>query len=127
ESESCMWQPTSYLEYRVERRSARATDDEMRNELDRLVSAKAVAIVRAASADQALGAARAALEGGMTALEVTLNTPGALDVIRELAKGPHLVGAGTVLHPAAADAAIEAGARFLVSPHTDLSLIRHVL
>lgn len=65
--------------------------------------------------------------GGVRAFEVTLNSTGALTAIDTLARrfGPDelLVGAGTVLDLAAAEAAVDAGARFLVSPHTDPSLI----
>lgn len=54
---------------------------------------------------------------GMPALEVTLRTPAALDVIRAMAEVPGaVVGAGTVLNEAQLDAAIDAGARFIVSP-----------
>lgn len=54
---------------------------------------------------------------GMPALEVTLRTPAALDAIREMAAVPGaVVGAGTVLNEAQLDAAIAAGANFIVSP-----------
>ena len=61
--------------------------------------------------------ARALVEGGLTALEVTLRTPAALDVIRAMARVEGaVVGAGTVLNERDLDAAIEAGATFIVSP-----------
>lgn len=54
---------------------------------------------------------------GMVALEVTLRTPAALDAIRAMSSVPGaVVGAGTVLNEAQLDAAIEAGAKFIVSP-----------
>ena len=54
---------------------------------------------------------------GMPALEVTLRTPAALDAIRAMAAVPGaVVGAGTVLDAAQLDAAIDAGAKFIVSP-----------
>ena len=61
--------------------------------------------------------AEALVAGGLPALEVTLRTPAALDAIREMAKvdGAH-VGVGTLLTPEDVAAAIEAGARFGVSP-----------
>lgn len=96
--------------------------------LELLGSERVVAIVRATSAKTALAAARAAQAGGMQIVEVTMNTPGAVDVIGELAaekKG--LVGAGTVLDKQTADAVLAAGARLIVSPHADPELIRHVL
>lgn len=61
--------------------------------------------------------AQALVAGGLRALEVTLRTPAALDVIRAMATVPGaVVGAGTVLNPAQLDDALEAGARFIVSP-----------
>ena len=66
---------------------------------------------------QALAIGRALVAGGLPALEVTLRTPRALDCIAELASLPGAtVGAGTVLDPEAAEAAVAAGARFLISP-----------
>ncbi|MGC4252873.1 MAG: 2-dehydro-3-deoxyphosphogluconate aldolase, partial [Sphingobium sp.] len=67
--------------------------------------------------EDALPIAQALVKGGLPALEVTLRTPAALDVIREMAKVEGaVVGAGTVLNPQQLDAAMEAGARFIVSP-----------
>jgi 2-dehydro-3-deoxyphosphogluconate aldolase/(4S)-4-hydroxy-2-oxoglutarate aldolase len=61
--------------------------------------------------------AEALVAGGLPALEVTLRTPAALDVIREMAKVKGgVVGAGTLLTPADVQAAKEAGATFGVSP-----------
>ena len=61
--------------------------------------------------------AKSLVAGGLPALEVTLRTPAALDVIREMAKVPGgVVGAGTLLTPADVQAAKEAGAQFGVSP-----------
>lgn len=66
---------------------------------------------------QARPLAAALVEGGLFALEVTLRTPAALEVIAEMAKVPGaVVGAGTVLNAAQLDAALAAGARFIVSP-----------
>lgn len=67
--------------------------------------------------EDALPIAQALVKGGLPALEVTLRTPAALDVIREMSQVEGaVVGAGTVLNPAQLDAAMEAGARFIVSP-----------
>jgi 2-dehydro-3-deoxyphosphogluconate aldolase / (4S)-4-hydroxy-2-oxoglutarate aldolase len=61
--------------------------------------------------------AEALVAGGLYALEVTLRTPAALDVIREMTKvDGTVVGAGTVLNERDLDASMEAGARFVVSP-----------
>src|SRR3546814_11878528 len=69
------------------------------------------------SVEDALPIARALVKGGLPALEVTLRTPAALDVIREMAQVEGaVVGAGTVLNPGQLDAAMAAGARFIVRP-----------
>ncbi|ETX28339.1 bifunctional 4-hydroxy-2-oxoglutarate aldolase/2-dehydro-3-deoxy-phosphogluconate aldolase [Roseivivax isoporae] len=61
--------------------------------------------------------ARALVAGGLPALEVTLRTPAALDVVREMAAVEGgIVGAGTLLTSADVEAAKKAGARFGVSP-----------
>src|SRR3954466_3646742 len=68
-------------------------------------------------AAQARPIAEALVEGGLRVLEVTLRTPAALDVIREMAKVEGaVVGAGTVLNPDDLSASLDAGARFIVSP-----------
>ncbi|MBO6603793.1 MAG: bifunctional 4-hydroxy-2-oxoglutarate aldolase/2-dehydro-3-deoxy-phosphogluconate aldolase [Roseicyclus sp.] len=61
--------------------------------------------------------AEALVAGGLPALEVTLRTPAALEVIAEMARVPGgVVGAGTLLTPADVGAAKDAGAQFGVSP-----------
>ncbi|ETA50902.2 bifunctional 4-hydroxy-2-oxoglutarate aldolase/2-dehydro-3-deoxy-phosphogluconate aldolase [Ponticoccus alexandrii] len=68
-------------------------------------------------AAQAEGLARALVKGGLPVLEVTLRTPAALDVIREMAKVEGgVVGAGTLLTPKDVQNAVDAGAKFGVSP-----------
>lgn len=68
-------------------------------------------------AAQAAGLATALVKGGLPVLEVTLRTPAALDVIREMAKVEGgVVGAGTLLTPKDVENAVEAGAKFGVSP-----------
>ena len=76
-----------------------------------------VAVVRAASAELAVEIGRAVLRGGVGAAEITFTVPEAAEAIRSLAaEWPDAVGAGTVLMPAQGSEALEAGARFLVSP-----------
>jgi 2-dehydro-3-deoxyphosphogluconate aldolase/(4S)-4-hydroxy-2-oxoglutarate aldolase len=61
--------------------------------------------------------AEALVAGGLLALEVTLRTPAAIEVIREMAKvNGAVVGAGTVLSERHLQASVEAGAQFIVSP-----------
>jgi 2-dehydro-3-deoxyphosphogluconate aldolase/(4S)-4-hydroxy-2-oxoglutarate aldolase len=84
-----------------------------------IIKCGVVAIVRLDSAEHLLAAANAIADGGITAIEFTMTTPGALDVLRQasLALGDRVIfGAGTVLDSETARAAILAGARFIVSP-----------
>lgn len=68
-------------------------------------------------AARAEGLASALVKGGLPALEVTLRTPAALEVIREMAKVEGgVVGAGTLLTPKDVAQAVDAGAKFGVSP-----------
>lgn len=83
--------------------------------LCRLAPVIPVLVIEDAAIAAPLGAALIA--GGLPVLEVTLRTPAALDAIREMATLPGgQVGAGTVLTPADAAAAKQAGAGFAVSP-----------
>ncbi|WP_046507751.1 bifunctional 4-hydroxy-2-oxoglutarate aldolase/2-dehydro-3-deoxy-phosphogluconate aldolase [Streptomyces odonnellii] len=80
--------------------------------------APVVPVVVLDDAADAVPLARALVNGGLPAIEVTLRTPAALDAIRAIAAGvpDAVVGAGTVLTAAAVTDAVTAGARFLVSP-----------
>lgn len=82
-----------------------------------------VGIVRDNNEADAMVRTRAIRDGGVANLEVTLSTPGALNIISAVAKEieeKHLnsfVGAGTVLDVESARAAILAGAKFIISPN----------
>ena len=86
-----------------------------------------VAIARRLTADSAPQVADALLAGGVLAFEITLNDPvdAALRAIESVARrSPELaIGAGTVLSIEAAQQALDAGATFLVMPHTDPELV----
>jgi 2-dehydro-3-deoxyphosphogluconate aldolase/(4S)-4-hydroxy-2-oxoglutarate aldolase len=89
-----------------------------------------VAIVRLADLSAAVQLSQTLLAGGVTALEFTLTNPAALAAIAEVnaaladfAEGRAVIGAGTVLNAAAAQASVEAGAQFIVSPSSDLETI----
>ena len=76
-------------------------------------------------AAHALPMAQALVNGGLPVLEVTLRTEAALDVIREMSKVEGaFVGAGTVLNEKQLDSAIDAGAKFIVSPGLTKPLAR---
>jgi len=86
-----------------------------------------VPVVRAESADQAMKIVDAILAGGVNILEITMTVPGAIGVMEQVAKqfgSKVLLGAGTVLDSETARAAILAGAEFVVSPGTDMEMIR---
>lgn len=87
----------------------------------------AILIVRLDNAKDALEVSRAAVDGGIRALEITLSVPGALHVIETLAEEYRdqgvLVGAGTVLDEQSAYRAIEVGAQLLVSPQLNPDMI----
>lgn len=79
--------------------------------------APVIPVIFIGDAAHAVPLAEALVGGGLLALEVTLRTPAALDAIAEMARVPGaVVGAGTVLNEAQLDAAIGAGARFIVAP-----------
>jgi 2-dehydro-3-deoxyphosphogluconate aldolase/(4S)-4-hydroxy-2-oxoglutarate aldolase len=85
----------------------------------RIERARLLAIVRRPDPEAAVTAVEALRRGGIEAIELSLVAPGALEALREAAgvAGPDgLIGAGTVLDGAAAEAAVAAGARFLISP-----------
>ncbi|HLU66291.1 MAG TPA: bifunctional 4-hydroxy-2-oxoglutarate aldolase/2-dehydro-3-deoxy-phosphogluconate aldolase [Kofleriaceae bacterium] len=85
---------------------------------------RATAILRTDDQARAAAAMEAAVRGGFRALEFTLTTPGALELIADFARRPDLlVGAGTVMTAALARDAVRAGARFLVSPVVDEEVI----
>lgn len=85
-----------------------------------LQETRALAVLRTDREAAAGPAMDAAVRGGFRAIEFTLNTPRALDRIEEFARRPGLVvGAGTVLSPGEARAAVARGASFLVSPVFD--------
>lgn len=89
----------------------------------------AVLILRLDNAEEAYRASEAAIEGGITTLEVTLSVPGALGVIERLADrytaDGIVIGAGTVLDAESAHSCVSAGATLLVSPHLNRGLLAY--
>lgn len=86
-----------------------------------LITARAIAIIRGDHTPRIREIASALLDGGVRAIEVTMNSPGAVDAIRILADeyGDRLlVGAGTVIEIEQVEAVADVGARFIVSPDT---------
>jgi 2-dehydro-3-deoxyphosphogluconate aldolase/(4S)-4-hydroxy-2-oxoglutarate aldolase len=95
--------------------------------LEQILRYKIVAILRGCAPERVTDIVAALAEGGVRLLEITLNSPGALDLIRRVSAmmGDRLlVGAGTVLTPAEAELAIDAGAKFILSPSLDIETIQ---
>ena len=95
--------------------------------IQRLLDPGIIAIIRADSSEQLLRAAEALLAGGVTAMEVTMTTPNALQVIGDITAkfGDRvLIGVGSVLDAETARAALLAGAEFVVTPVTRPEVIR---
>jgi len=87
-----------------------------------------VAVIRADTADEALGAVHAVREGGVLAIEVTFTVPNAEQIIARLAGelGDDVyLGAGTVTTVEQAKMAIEAGAQYMVSPAYDAEVFAY--
>jgi 2-dehydro-3-deoxyphosphogluconate aldolase / (4S)-4-hydroxy-2-oxoglutarate aldolase len=80
--------------------------------------APVIPVVVLHDAEHAVPVARALVAGGLPVVELTLRTPAALEAVANVSREvpEALVGAGTVVDPGQAQAAAEAGARFLVSP-----------
>ncbi len=97
------------------------------SDLQRVIDTGIVAVIRADSSELLVDVAEALLSGGVEVMEVTFTVPDAVSVLRRVAErlaGRILLGAGTVLDSETARAALLAGAEFIVSPATNLDVIR---
>jgi 2-dehydro-3-deoxyphosphogluconate aldolase/(4S)-4-hydroxy-2-oxoglutarate aldolase len=95
--------------------------------LSQILEGKIVAIIRGAKPDDVLKIVNALFEGGVGIIEITLNSPNALAVIKEVARevgDKILIGAGTVLDAETARAALLAGAKFIISPSLNVEIIK---
>jgi len=94
--------------------------------LDRVLDRVIVAVIRAESPDLLVDVAEALLAGGVEVMEVTFTVPRVTQVLEKVASklgSRVLLGAGTVLDPETARAAILAGAEFIVAPSVNLEVI----
>src|SRR3954447_21855808 len=97
------------------------------SQLRQVLECGIVAVVRSPDSRQLVEVARALAEGGVTVVEITMSVPNALEVLRQVrqALGERLLlGAGTILDPETARAALLAGAEYLVAPTVNLEVIR---
>ena len=95
-------------------------------QMQRIEASRIIAIIRANSTNELIEAAAAIHAGGVNVIEVTMTTPNALQVIREVSAAygdTVLVGAGSVLDAETARAVMLAGAEFIVSPITKPDVI----
>lgn len=87
--------------------------------IETLANPGVIAVIRTQRREQALPVVEALINGGLTAVEITMTTPGAVEAIREACErfGNHtLIGVGTVLDATQCRAALSAGAQFVVTP-----------
>ena len=95
--------------------------------LTKIKESGVIAVIRGAGYEEGVRSSRACVEGGIDVIEVTYTMPGASEVISALRKeygDKVLVGAGTVLDPETARAAMLAGAQFIVAPSLNTDTIR---
>jgi Entner-Doudoroff aldolase len=94
--------------------------------IETLRADKVIPVVVIEDPSKALPLAEALQRAGLKNIEITLRTKGALEAIRQIASKTDLcVGAGTVLSVEQAQAAIDAGATFLVSPGTNPQVVKY--
>jgi 2-dehydro-3-deoxyphosphogluconate aldolase/(4S)-4-hydroxy-2-oxoglutarate aldolase len=96
-------------------------------QLQRILQCGIVAVVRSPDSAPLVEVARALADGGLSIVEITMSVPHALDVLRQVRQvlGDRvLLGAGTILDPETARAALLAGAEYIVSPTLNLEVIR---
>lgn len=97
----------------------------MTDVVDRIRSARLVPVVVLDDAASAVPLAEALIAGGLPVAEVTFRTAAAVESIRAMSRIPDmLVGAGTVLTPDQVDAAVDAGASYVVSPGLSVPVVR---
>jgi len=87
--------------------------------IDGLLTPGVVAIIRADNSEQLIDASRALIDGGVSGIEVTMTTPNALQVIADVCRvfgSKAIVGVGSVLDVKTAEAALAAGAVYVVTP-----------
>lgn len=92
--------------------------------IDSLLKYKLMGLVRTNDQSTAQAMADAMVDAGVRAIEITLTTPGALNIVEKLSVNKDLtVGVGTVVSKGDVKNAAKAGAKFIVSPNTDVDVI----
>jgi 2-dehydro-3-deoxyphosphogluconate aldolase/(4S)-4-hydroxy-2-oxoglutarate aldolase len=94
--------------------------------LNTILATKVIAVIRMSDTRKLAMVVEAIKRGGVCAIEITMTTPSALEIIAAMAaekRAGTLIGAGTVLDAQTAERAIRAGADFVVSPVTNAEMI----
>ncbi|MEJ9216908.1 bifunctional 4-hydroxy-2-oxoglutarate aldolase/2-dehydro-3-deoxy-phosphogluconate aldolase [Paenibacillus glucanolyticus] len=89
------------------------------DQLKKLLHSGIIAVVRRVDEDKVMHVISSLVEGGVTGIEMTMDSPNVLQVIRDAKKkygDQAVIGAGTVLDAEAAGSAIQAGAEFIFAP-----------
>lgn len=107
---------------------ARANEEQMSETTQEIIERVGlIPVLRAKSIAQGRAVVDAMIAGGITVVEVTMTVPGAIDLLKELKKeygAKLLLGSGTVTTADQAQATIDAGAEFVVSPSFHPEVIR---
>lgn len=91
----------------------------MKDKLESVINAYAIAVVRLTDSTKLIKVSEAIYEGGVLAIEITMTVPNAIKMIEEASKliGSYMqIGVGSVLNSETAQEAIDAGAKYVVSP-----------
>ncbi len=97
--------------------------------IERINNTGVVPVIKIDNADDAIPLAKALMRGGLPCAEITFRTDAAAESIRRISKEfpDFFVGAGTVLTKEQADAAMDAGAAFIVSPGLNPEVVKHCI
>lgn len=88
-----------------------------------IIPAGLIAVVRAESMNECRTIAHGLIMAGVPTIELTMTSPDTLTILKEFASSDAVLGCGTVLDHDTCKACINAGARFIVSPVTDLAVL----
>lgn len=89
-----------------------------------IISGKVIAVLGAERPEETVQTAQACSDGGINLIEIMMNSSNSLSVLEKISKMQNIIaGCGTVLDISTAENSYNAGARFVVSPHTDAGII----
>ncbi len=97
--------------------------------LNKIINNKVIAVIRSTTSDDLSPFIDVIVESGINSIEITLTTPNALSIIKQLRynyKSSILLGAGTVTDLDSAKKSLDAGAEFIVSPIYNIEVINYL-